>query len=167
MIDCLLNTWAGKIQFSLSFQSFRNCQFDSGAIFSRINHAQIQLIICSSTEERLNVWMIILSLPGNYIFAAEKECSTDGFEVLFTNNETNMSKLTADETVKVSLDSFTKDAFHEYLINGENSLIEFFKVCNLQVVIIINLMFVFFQDYSRIWTATSQHHKVDNQPLVI
>ena len=33
------------------------------------------------------------------------------------------------------------------------------------IIIIISLTSIFFQDQSRIWMATSQQHKVDNQPL--
>ena len=33
-------------------------------------------------------------------------------------------------------------------------------------IIIICIMSIFFQDESRVWTAASQQHKVDNQPSV-
>ena len=36
---------------------------------------------------------------------------------------------------------------------------------NQWIHMIIILTFIFFQDYSRVWMATSQQHKVDNHPL--
>ena len=44
----------------------------------------------------------------------------------------------------------------------------YMKVENIRdiiIIIIFNLMSLFFQDKSRLWTAASQQHKVDNQPL--
>ena len=33
------------------------------------------------------------------------------------------------------------------------------------IIIIIRLTSIFFQDQSRVWTAASQQHKVDNKPV--
>ena len=33
------------------------------------------------------------------------------------------------------------------------------------IIILISLTSIFFQDKSRVWTAASQQHQVDNQPL--
>ena len=38
--------------------------------------------------------------------------------------------------------------------------------CHFFVIIIIILTYIFFQDLSMVWPASSQQHKVDNQSLV-
>jgi hypothetical protein len=53
------------------------------------------------------------SVPSMYLYGAKPN------EVLFTDNETNNQKLYG-ENVK-SLSEYTKDAFHRYIINGENA----------------------------------------------
>ena len=39
------------------------------------------------------------------------------------------------------------------------------RTWSLEFIIIISLTSIFFQDKSRVWTAASQQHLVDNQPL--
>ena len=46
------------------------------------------------------------------------------------------------------------------IINKRSLILDICKI-----IVIINLTFMFFQDQSKAWTAASQQHKVDNQPL--
>ena len=52
-------------------------------------------------------------MTGDYTFAVD----TAPRELIFTENDTNLSKV--DEEITQEAGIFTKDAFHEYIINGQ------------------------------------------------
>ena len=51
-------------------------------------------------------------------------------------------------------------------VRGGGGLKNQYKIGSCDVLIIIILTSIFFQDQSRVWTAASKQHMVNNQPLV-
>lgn len=81
------------------------------SIHSGIANQHLMLVADDSTAKPLENIQLQYALGRRFLYAPR------GGELLFTNNETNASRLHGPSAVSRS--PYTKDAFHRYVVNGE------------------------------------------------